>query len=523
MAWLYAVFLFLLCTAVGTPSVCSGPQPGADDLTVKAIELYQNGKMDLSRQTFEKAAVLNPEKLAPPYYLGMIHLQNGDREAAVSQWRTYVAKAPVSDEAQYLRRSITLLERLEATKEARRAVAAETALMAHPMDKNTVAVAAFTTLGYEDLGPLGKGMAAMISADLSLFKSLKVVERVKLQALLAEMSSDTSGVVDEKSASEVGRSLEAGYVAGGNLAAFQGGGLQITSVLHNVSRNTPETAQKAIGPLEKFYQLEKAIARKIAGDLGRDIHHAPQGFYKIHTRSLAAFSAYACGLDYFDEDNFDEARVMFQEALTEDPDFELAETALAATPFGTMLLMNESQILSNALIDAPEATAVATSGPLSAKSTGGGRMNTAAASAIVGGTVAAGGAMVAATASTETNKDEDPAALQVALEGQWRGTWTNDRYEGGTLLLDLRRDRDNLTGNIALSGLECFFSGSVFGSHADGRLHLTVSSSDGDALLSIVRTTNDDMAGQLDFTNGSCSGLALNVDISKTGSALVHW
>jgi tetratricopeptide (TPR) repeat protein len=73
----------------------------------------------------------------------------------------------------------------------------------------------------------------------------------------------------------------------------------------------------------------------------------PDAFGKIHTKSLAALIAFSLGLDYLDQEKYDEAREAFQKALDEDPKFDLAEQALMETPVTAMLLMTPSQMISS--------------------------------------------------------------------------------------------------------------------------------------------------------------------------------
>ena len=68
-------------------------------------------------------------------------------------------------------------------------------------DSNTVAVCYYQDLssGQESSG-FQKGLAAMVISDLTKIKSIKVVERVRLQALLEEMKLGQTGIVDPKTA-----------------------------------------------------------------------------------------------------------------------------------------------------------------------------------------------------------------------------------------------------------------------------------------------------------------------------------
>ena len=69
---------------------------------------------------------------------------------------------PEIEDSLKIRKHLTLLIREEAVEYAKQAVANEAALLSGPVADNTVAVTAFKNLGSENLGTLGKGMAAML-------------------------------------------------------------------------------------------------------------------------------------------------------------------------------------------------------------------------------------------------------------------------------------------------------------------------------------------------------------------------
>ncbi|MEA1947880.1 MAG: tetratricopeptide repeat protein, partial [Thermodesulfobacteriota bacterium] len=106
------------------------------------------------------------------------------------------------------------------------------------------------------------------------------------------------------------------------------------------------STQEVQGTMKRFYDLEKEIACNIIEDLGHDCDKMPGAFGKIHTKSLVALTSFSVGLDYLDQEKYDEAREAFQKALDEDPKFDLAEQALMATPASAMLLMTTSETIS---------------------------------------------------------------------------------------------------------------------------------------------------------------------------------
>ncbi|MBC7472806.1 MAG: hypothetical protein H7263_00835, partial [Candidatus Sericytochromatia bacterium] len=71
---------------------------------------------------------------------------------------------------------------------------------------NTVAISYFdNTSKDQELNPLSKGLADMMITDLSNVKSLKIVEREKLEKLLKEIKLDESKFIDQKTAQKLGK------------------------------------------------------------------------------------------------------------------------------------------------------------------------------------------------------------------------------------------------------------------------------------------------------------------------------
>jgi hypothetical protein len=361
-----------------------------------------------------------------------------------------------------------------------------------------------------------------------------------------------SGLVDEKNAPKIGKLLRAKYVTSGSLADLEQESLQISSILLDADLNTTKGTQETQGDKDKFYELEKKIAGYISTDLDQDCSSAPKAFGKIHTKSLPAMVAYSQGLDHMDKENYDEANAKFREALKEDPKFDLAQSALIATPVAAMLLMSESQMISNAAAGAPSSAATTTTAASTATTTtttastagagsgaaaaGAGTGTTVAAStaaaagggvglgttaAIAGGVVATGTAIAVATNSPESDPDPNPPGSDI--EGQWRGTWNDQSDESGTLLLNLTLNDTSLTGNIIVNGSDCITDGNIFGSFDGNMIQLDISSTVNARLTATIDTNAKTMEGTLNITSGDCSGTTYNIATTQTGSADVEW
>ena len=83
---------------------------------------------------------------------------------------------------------------------------------------NSIAVLYFNNKSGENkLTPLQKGLAVMLITDLAKVEQLRVVERVRMQALLDELELGSSGLVDAETAPRVGKLLGVAKVTGGDI------------------------------------------------------------------------------------------------------------------------------------------------------------------------------------------------------------------------------------------------------------------------------------------------------------------
>lgn len=537
------VTLLLICCTAGlvfsTIGFCApAPEPEVQKLTIrekeklvrKAVAQYEKKEVDKAKEGLEKARTVFPENYAVPYYLGLIYLEQGQRQKAIAQWQQYVKLDPQSENALIIRKNITVLLREQAEEFAKQAVAQEAKLTDGLADEKTIAVANFRNMGSENLGPLGKGMASMLISDLSLVPDLQVVDRIKLQALLDEMQLGASGLVNMNTAPKVGKLLKAKHVTSGTLADIENENLVIASALVDTDKKASVGAQEAKGVLTKFYDMEKLIACQIIEDLGKDCDAVPAGFKKIHTKSMPALVAYSWGLDHFDKGNYDEAREEFQKAIDEDPQFDLAITALLATPPSSIAAMDKSQMISNASSSGPSSAAAgtavvgSTTASMATSSTGLSPTTTAIIGgvAVIGGGVALGGGGGGGGGGAP---GPQPAST-LSLTGDWRGTW--DTGNEATFSLT-QRDDETVDGTVSIVGDPCLTTGTVSGNVVGNKVNLIIQSGAETVALNdaTINSSAKTLNGRLDYqasATTACMGRTGNFSVTlTTGGADIDW
>ena len=292
--------------------------------------LYKNGQFDPAIAEFEKALEIKPGEPLAILYLGMAYASKEEVGKAIEVWNGYTNPGQPIVEAE-IQRQLTLVQIAHGHKLAQTAMAQEKALGARPPAPNSVAVCYFADLTKDKrLGAFQKGLAAMVIADLGKVKSVKVIERVQLQALLSEMRLGQTGIVDPKTAPRVGRLLGAEKLMVGSLAS---GSIQAAMSLSSSTRSALLGSTQLSVATEEFYSLPAGLIKAMADIAGIVLSPAEVAAIGIpHTKNLKAFTYYGQALEAMDVGDYKKAKDLFEMALSEDPQFQLAREGLRGCP-----------------------------------------------------------------------------------------------------------------------------------------------------------------------------------------------
>ncbi len=287
-----------------------------------------------AKEPLERARSFSPDNYAIPFHLGLIYLREGNRDAAIQEWEKYLAIAPEDSKSVSVRERLTVLKMRQATDFAKEVV--KRGPVETRLPENTMAVLNFKNLATPDSVPFIKALTMMIITDLSKVPQLRLVERVKIQALMDEMRLGQTGLVDPAVAPRVGQLLLARNITWGELGVSQEGNLETTSMVCNTLNHTVLGKMEAEGSPEKFFELEKQIVFGILYIMGLSREalepSVVESVEKVHTTNLKAFIAFGEALDHLDQNDFAEARMAFEKAVQADPDFDLAIEGREATP-----------------------------------------------------------------------------------------------------------------------------------------------------------------------------------------------
>ena len=268
------------------------------------------------------------------YYLGLAYLRNGQRSEAVETWRSYKNPREPILEAE-IGRQLTLIEISDSLYLARLALEKEKKLETLPPKSGTVAVFYF-----KDVSPdrsfrhLQKAMAEMIITDLTLIEALQVLERMRVQYLLTEMQLGQTGIVETATAPRAGRLLGAENLIVGSL---EPGSLAIKTSVASTTTEDIVGAFSITAEQEEFFVLEKEIVYNVLKILGVSLTpEEEKRISKYHTKNLQAAIYLGQGLDALDAGKWRDAKILFNKALEEDPEFDLARYYYERCPAATV-------------------------------------------------------------------------------------------------------------------------------------------------------------------------------------------
>jgi TolB-like protein len=229
---------------------------------------------------------------------------------------------------------------------------------AAPATTPTVAVIYFDYQGKsEELAPLKKGLASMLISDLAGSDAYRVVERERLEDVLAELKLQASAKIDQTSAVKAGKLLGAHYLVLGSYFDVMKQ-LRIDARIVEVETGRVLRSAGATGQPEDFVGLEQKLATELARHLGetakpvldrpskgkpktvtvkntRDAGVADAGEARVIARpkppkklDTKTAADYGRALSALDAHDLEAAKSALKKVVARAPDFELASLDL---------------------------------------------------------------------------------------------------------------------------------------------------------------------------------------------------
>ncbi len=301
--------------------------PGDPALNLRLAQAYYGAaRYGDARAALATVLAVQPTNAAARVYLGYTYEGLNQFDSARVTYTALAASHPPRALARLVAGRLTLLARAELRFAARQALARESTLTQTPPPPGTVAVMPFQyTGGDSTYRPLERGLSALVVTDLAQVKSLRLVERDRMQALLDEMRLAANGSADPATGARSGRLVGAASVVQGQFSTDSGARFAIQAAVVRASDAQIAATGQGADRLTQLFDIEKQVVFQLIDKLG--ITLTPQERVAISerpTHDLTAFLLYSRGLEAQDRGDDRAAAQNFQAAAQRDPSFNAA-------------------------------------------------------------------------------------------------------------------------------------------------------------------------------------------------------
>ncbi len=287
---------------------------------------FRTAHYDTARYFLDRAYSADSTDAKTILYYGLsLEFDRRDR-AALKVYEKFTDISGLSSYKNLVESRYIFLRRQLLKEEMHELVRKESEMSKMPISDRTLAVFPFSYSGSNSrYAPLGLGLSEMILIDLDKVTDLKIVERVRIQALLDELKFAQSKYVDPSQAPQAGRFLGAGQIIGGSFTVFNDKQSRVDVSYWDVVSEKPPVSAGSSDLLSNFFRMEKQLVFQIIQVMG--IHLTPEQREKIEqvpTQNLEAFMQYCIGLQNEDSGDFQQALYYYNNAVKLDEGFSNA-------------------------------------------------------------------------------------------------------------------------------------------------------------------------------------------------------
>ena len=300
-----------------------------------AAALMAAGRCDSAVVVATAGEMLAPGEALGAMVVGGCQEKDGRYDLAYATYADFASRYPQARGIGAVRALGQLSLRAQAAQTAKLALARESTLTAQPPEPATLAILPVTIAGDSSLQPLSRGLAEMLTSDLAMVRSLRLLERLQIGTLLDELKLAQSARVDPATAARVGRLLRAERMVQGVAAITLNGSVRMSAAVVR-GDGTVRSGAQVNGTFKQLLDLEKQLVFGLATQLGIQLTDAErQRILRQGPKNLAAFLAYSQGLEALDRGDYRGAAAAFGAAARADPSFQAAQQqqqAAAAAP-----------------------------------------------------------------------------------------------------------------------------------------------------------------------------------------------
>jgi tetratricopeptide (TPR) repeat protein len=291
------------------------------------IIYFKTAHYDTARHYLKSAYEIDQNDPKTIFYNGLSLEFDRRDDQALRLYEKYPEVSRLSPYRNLLESRYVFLSRQMLREEMRKLVQQEAEQTDIPLNENTLAVFPFIYSGQNlKYAPLGKGLTEMITIDLGKIAELQLVERVRLQALLDELTLAQTEYIDPTEAPRLGKLLGAGQMIGGSFNVFENEETRLDATYWDIYHQKTPVTTGSSDDLANFFQMEKNMVFQIVDGMGIELTQEQRDEINyLPTRNLEAFIQYSLGLEYEDRGNMEEAFNYFNNAGLLDDGFSQAK------------------------------------------------------------------------------------------------------------------------------------------------------------------------------------------------------
>jgi TolB-like protein len=211
------------------------------------------------------------------------------------------------------------------------ALAASGTASANPAEdrRPTVAVLYFDYSGQNpEMFVLRKGLAQMLITDLAELPGIRLVERDRLEDLMAELKLTQGKQVDEATANRMGKLLGARYLVLGGYFDLMGQ-LRLDARVVEVETGKLVKSVGSAGKIDEFLSIQVKLSDQLEAVMTSALPEMPKRSAERRVKrpsalSTATASKYAKALDAKDRGDLKAAKAELEQVVKAEPDFHLA-------------------------------------------------------------------------------------------------------------------------------------------------------------------------------------------------------
>jgi len=291
------------------------------------VSFFEQGELPRAEEALKQAAAIKPDARTH-LYLGLVYEKLANGERALRAYRVALGLDPRGETRDLLESRAQLLVHEQVIREAQAALASEQDLAVAHIPDNTVAVVAFDSSELPpELAPLAKGMAEFTAQDLGKIASLRLVDRLKINAIQQELNLSQSEMTDPATAPRLGRLVGGQRIVTGALLGLGDESFRVSGAVVNTTDKSVLTPEHTDGTVAEFFLVQKQFVFDVIASL--DITLTPEeraAIEEVPTENLLALMAYCRGLEFRDNNQMAAASTEFQGAATLDKGFSQAST-----------------------------------------------------------------------------------------------------------------------------------------------------------------------------------------------------